>query len=40
MTQPFGGFKQSGHARDKCFDSIKSYTQTKSAWFRIASPHA
>jgi gamma-glutamyl-gamma-aminobutyraldehyde dehydrogenase len=40
MTQPFGGFKQSGHARDKCFDSIKSYTQTKSAWFRIASPQA
>jgi acyl-CoA reductase-like NAD-dependent aldehyde dehydrogenase len=35
MTQPFGGYKQSGHARDKCFDSIKSYTQTKSAWFRL-----
>jgi gamma-glutamyl-gamma-aminobutyraldehyde dehydrogenase len=36
MTQPFGGYKQSGHARDKCFDSVKSYTQTKSAWFRIS----
>lgn len=36
MTQPFGGFKQSGHARDKCFDSFRSYTQTKSAWFRIS----
>ena len=36
MTQPFGGYKQSGNARDKCFDSIKSYTQTKSAWFRLA----
>jgi acyl-CoA reductase-like NAD-dependent aldehyde dehydrogenase len=36
MTQPFGGFKQSGHARDKCFDSVKSYTQTKSAWFRLS----
>ena len=36
MTQPFGGYKQSGHARDKCFDSIKSYTQTKSAWFRLS----
>ena len=35
MTQPFGGYKQSGHARDKCFDSFRSYTQTKSAWFRI-----
>jgi acyl-CoA reductase-like NAD-dependent aldehyde dehydrogenase len=38
MTQPFGGFKQSGHARDKCFESVKSYTQTKSAWFRLGSP--
>lgn len=36
MTQPFGGFKQSGHARDKCFDSFKSYTQSKSAWFRVS----
>jgi acyl-CoA reductase-like NAD-dependent aldehyde dehydrogenase len=36
MTQPFGGVKQSGHARDKCFDSIKSYTQSKSAWFRLS----
>jgi acyl-CoA reductase-like NAD-dependent aldehyde dehydrogenase len=36
MTQPFGGYKQSGHARDKCIDSIKSYTQSKSAWFRLS----
>jgi acyl-CoA reductase-like NAD-dependent aldehyde dehydrogenase len=36
MTQPFGGFKQSGHARDKCLDSFKSYTQSKSAWFRLS----
>ncbi len=36
MTQPFGGYKQSGHARDKCFDSIKSYMQSKSAWFRLS----
>jgi acyl-CoA reductase-like NAD-dependent aldehyde dehydrogenase len=34
MTQPFGGWKQSGNARDKCFDSVVSYTQTKSAWIR------
>ena len=27
MTQPFGGYKQSGQARDKCLDSIMSYTQ-------------
>jgi gamma-glutamyl-gamma-aminobutyraldehyde dehydrogenase len=37
MTQPFGGYKQSGHARDKCLDSLKSYTQGKSAWFRLQS---
>ena len=36
MTQPFGGYKQSGQARDKCFDSVVSYTQMKSAWLRLA----
>jgi acyl-CoA reductase-like NAD-dependent aldehyde dehydrogenase len=36
MTQPFGGYKQSGQARDKCFESFKSYTQSKSAWFRLS----
>ncbi|MCH7507166.1 MAG: aldehyde dehydrogenase [Proteobacteria bacterium] len=35
MTQPFGGYKQSGQARDKCLESLKSYTQSKSAWFRL-----
>lgn len=37
MTQPFGGYKQSGQARDKCMESLKSYTQSKSAWIRLAS---
>jgi len=37
MTQPFGGYKQSGQARDKCIESLKSYTQSKSAWIRLAS---
>ncbi|MGI9297667.1 MAG: aldehyde dehydrogenase family protein [Gammaproteobacteria bacterium] len=32
MTQPFGGYKQSGNARDKCFESLLEYTQMKSAW--------
>lgn len=32
MTQPFGGYKQSGNARDKCFESLLEYTQLKSAW--------
>lgn len=35
MTQPFGGWKQSGNARDKCFESLLEYTQTKSAWLRL-----
>ena len=37
MTQPFGGYKQSGQARDKCMESLKSYTQSKSAWIRLAA---
>jgi acyl-CoA reductase-like NAD-dependent aldehyde dehydrogenase len=36
MTQPFGGYKQSGNARDKCIDSYKSYTQSKSAWIQLS----
>ena len=35
MTQPFGGYKQSGNARDKCFDSVLEYTQSKSAWIQL-----
>lgn len=35
MTQPFGGYKQSGNARDKCFDSVVSYTQSKSTWVKL-----
>jgi len=37
MTQPFGGYKQSGHARDNCMESLRSYTQTKSAWIRLSA---
>jgi gamma-glutamyl-gamma-aminobutyraldehyde dehydrogenase len=36
MTQPFGGYKQSGNARDKCFESLLEYTQMKSAWIRLS----
>ncbi len=36
FTQPFGGYKQSGNARDKCIDSFKSYTQTKSVWINLS----
>ena len=35
MTQPFGGFKQSGNSRDKHLMSLMSYTQVKSAWFNL-----
>jgi len=35
MTQPFGGYKQSGFGRDKCMESLLSYTQTKSAWIHL-----
>ncbi len=35
MTQPFGGYKQSGQGRDKCMESLLSYTQTKSAWIHL-----
>jgi acyl-CoA reductase-like NAD-dependent aldehyde dehydrogenase len=36
MTQPFGGYKQSGNSRDKHMMSLMSYTQSKSAWFSMA----
>jgi gamma-glutamyl-gamma-aminobutyraldehyde dehydrogenase len=35
MTQPFGGYKQSGQGRDKCLESLISYTQTKSCWINL-----
>ncbi len=35
MTQPFGGYKQSGQGRDKCVESLLSYTQMKSAWVHL-----
>jgi gamma-glutamyl-gamma-aminobutyraldehyde dehydrogenase len=35
MTQPFGGYKQSGNSRDKHMDSLLSYMQGKSAWINL-----
>jgi gamma-glutamyl-gamma-aminobutyraldehyde dehydrogenase len=35
MTQPWGGFKQSGFGRDKCFESLLHHTQTKSVWINL-----
>jgi len=37
FTLPFGGWKQSGNARDACMDSFKSYTQTKACWVQLSS---
>ncbi|MEE4174214.1 MAG: aldehyde dehydrogenase family protein [Xanthomonadales bacterium] len=36
FTRPFGGWKQSGNARDACLDSFKSYTQTKACWVQLS----
>jgi acyl-CoA reductase-like NAD-dependent aldehyde dehydrogenase len=35
MTQPWGGFKQSGTGRDKCFETLLTVTQTKSVWIHL-----
>jgi len=35
MTQPWGGFKQSGFGHDKCFESMLHHTQTKSVWINL-----
>ncbi len=35
MTQPFGGYKQSGNTRDKSLECIAGYMQSKSAWFAL-----
>ena len=37
MTQPFGGYKQSGNTRDKCFESMLEYTQIKSTWIDLGN---
>jgi gamma-glutamyl-gamma-aminobutyraldehyde dehydrogenase len=37
FTQPFGGWKQSGNARDACLESYRSYTQTKACWIQLSA---
>ena len=37
MTQPWGGYKQSGTGRDKCFESLLAHTQTKSVWVHLGN---
>ncbi|GGF43039.1 gamma-glutamyl-gamma-aminobutyraldehyde dehydrogenase [Aliidongia dinghuensis] len=33
MAVPFGGFKQSGHGRDKSLHAIEKYTDWKATWY-------
>ncbi len=35
MTQPWGGYKQSGQGRDKCLEGLIAHTQTKSVWINL-----
>ncbi|MEX0343298.1 MAG: aldehyde dehydrogenase family protein [Rhizobiaceae bacterium] len=35
MTQPWGGWKQSGQGRDKCIDSLLENMQSKSVWVTL-----
>jgi acyl-CoA reductase-like NAD-dependent aldehyde dehydrogenase len=35
MTQPFGGYKQSGQGRDKSIEALLSHTQSKSVWVNL-----
>jgi gamma-glutamyl-gamma-aminobutyraldehyde dehydrogenase len=35
MTLPWGGYKQSGFGRDKCFDALTAHTQTKGLWMSV-----
>ncbi|SLN12338.1 Aldehyde dehydrogenase PuuC [Roseovarius albus] len=37
MTQPWGGWKESGEGRDKCLDALLENTQTKSVWVTLES---
>ncbi len=35
MTQPWGGFKQSGIGRDKCLDTLDAVSESKSVWINL-----
>lgn len=35
MTQPWGGYKQSGQGRDKCFETMLAHMQSKSVWINL-----
>jgi acyl-CoA reductase-like NAD-dependent aldehyde dehydrogenase len=35
MTQPWGGWKQSGIGRDKCLDTLNAVSEVKSVWINL-----
>ncbi|MFZ2651337.1 MAG: aldehyde dehydrogenase [Burkholderiaceae bacterium] len=35
ITVPFGGYKQSGNARDKSLHALDKYTEIKTTWIRV-----
>lgn len=35
VNVPFGGFKNSGHGRENCLDTLRAYTQTKAIYVNI-----
>jgi gamma-glutamyl-gamma-aminobutyraldehyde dehydrogenase/4-guanidinobutyraldehyde dehydrogenase/NAD-dependent aldehyde dehydrogenase len=36
LSTPFGGFKDSGHGRDRSLHALESYTQLKTTWISLA----
>ena len=36
VTTPFGGFKQSGHGRDRSLHAFEQYTQLKTTWINLS----
>jgi acyl-CoA reductase-like NAD-dependent aldehyde dehydrogenase len=35
MSMPFGGFKRSGHGRDRSLHALEQYTNLKTTWFEL-----
>jgi acyl-CoA reductase-like NAD-dependent aldehyde dehydrogenase len=35
LMTPFGGFKQSGHGRDRSLHALEAYTQLKTTWVAL-----
>jgi 4-(gamma-glutamylamino)butanal dehydrogenase len=35
LTTPFGGFKESGHGRDRSLHALEGYTALKTTWVAL-----